>query len=170
MDNDNVVNILFGPPKEKADCHKMLSLFFENKGKHITCGGSSGLIAAQFLGVEVIASLQYEDNDIPPIVFIEGIDLATEGIITMKRVLEYIEDYNKRKLLVDKWHKQRDGASLLTQVIVEATTINFFIGQALNPAHQLSSSQINFDIKMNTIKGMLLYLNKMGKNVSVQYF
>ena len=170
MCDDRTINILFGPPKVKSDCNKMISLFFENRGLHITCGGSSGLIVAKFLGVEVKASLNYEDNDIPPILLIKGIDLATEGIITMQRVLVYIEDYQNEKKLVNKWRKQKDGASLLTQIIIEATNINFFIGQVINPAHQFPSSQISFDIKMNTFNKLLSHLNQMKKKISVKYF
>ena len=33
------MNILFGPPKNRDDCDRMMSLFFSKEGKHIICGG-----------------------------------------------------------------------------------------------------------------------------------
>ena len=83
------MNILFGPPSNRDDANRMMSLFFSKEGKHIVCGGTTSSIAAKFLGKPVQASLNFERSDVPPIAYIEGVDLVTEGVITMTRVIEY---------------------------------------------------------------------------------
>jgi hypothetical protein len=52
----------------------------------------------------------------------------------------------------------------------EATDINFFVGRAINPAHQNPDLPINFNIKMNLVKDLSSCLSKMGKRVKVIYF
>ncbi|MBQ2472220.1 MAG: SpoIIE family protein phosphatase, partial [Acholeplasmatales bacterium] len=70
------VNILFGPPRNRDDNERMMSLFFSKEGKHIICGGTTSSIAARYLGKEVKASLSFERSDVPPIAEIEGVDLV----------------------------------------------------------------------------------------------
>ena len=84
------VNILFGPPRNRDDCNRMMSLFFSKEGKHIVCGGTTSTIAAKYLGKPLVPSLDFESGDIPPTAEIEGVDLVTEGVITVNKVLEYI--------------------------------------------------------------------------------
>ena len=86
------MNILFGPPSNRDDCNRMMSLFFSKEGKHIVCGGTTSSIAAKYLGKPIKASLNFVKSDIPPIAEIEGVDLVTEGVITINRVVEYAKD------------------------------------------------------------------------------
>ena len=66
---------------------------------------------------------------------------------------------------------QRDGASLICRLLFEeATDINFFVGRAVNPAHQNPDLPINFNIKMNLVKKLTDALFKMGKKIKVSYF
>ncbi|MCM1358684.1 MAG: serine/threonine-protein phosphatase, partial [Prevotella sp.] len=93
------MNILFGPPSNRDDCGRMMSLFFSKAGKHIICGGTTASIAGKWLGKPVKASLKFERSDVPPTAEIEGVDLVTEGVITVSKVLEYAIDYvNENKL------------------------------------------------------------------------
>ena len=52
----------------------------------------------------------------------------------------------------------------------DATDINFFVGKAVNPAHQNSNLPINFTIKMQLVKELAECLEKMGKKIKVSYF
>ena len=52
----------------------------------------------------------------------------------------------------------------------EATDINFFVGRAVNPAHQNPDLPINFNIKMNLVEELCKCLKSMGKRVKVSYF
>lgn len=165
------MNILFGPPSNRDDADRMMSLFFSKNGKHIICGGTTSSIAAKYLRKPLKASLNFEQSDIPPIAELEGADLVTEGVITVNRVLEYAKDYLEDNTRYEEWGFNRDGASLISRLLFEeATDINFYVGRAINPAHQNPDLPINFSIKMNLVEELSKCLKKMGKRIKVSYF
>ena len=165
------MNILFGPPSNRDDADRMMSLFFSKNGKHIICGGTTSSIAAKYLRKPLKASLNFEQSDIPPIAELEGADLVTEGVITVNRVLEYAKDYLEDNTRYEEWGFNRDGASLISRLLFEeATDINFYVGRAINPAHQNPDLPINFSIKMNLVEELSECLKKMGKRIKVSYF
>lgn len=165
------MNMLFGPPFNRDDCDRMMSLFFSKEGKHIICGGTTSTIAAKYLHKPLKASLNFEKSDVPPIAEIEGVDLVTEGVITVNKVLEYARDYLSENLLHEEWSMKRDGASLICRLLFEeATDINFYVGRAVNPAHQNPDLPINFNIKMNLVQELSQCLRQMGKRIKVSYF
>lgn len=165
------MNMLFGPPANRDDCERMMSLFFSKEGKHIICGGTTSSIAAKYLGKKLQASLDFGDSDIPPIAKIDGVDLVTEGVITVNRVLEYAKDYLDKNEKYEHWNFKRDGASLICQLLFEeATDINFYVGRAVNPAHQNPDLPITFNIKMNLVEELSKCLRQMGKRIKVSYF
>lgn len=165
------VNLLFGPPSNRDDCNRMMSLFFSKGGKHIVCGGTTSKIAANYLGKELVPHLDFIDKEVPPTAEIEGVDLVTEGVITINKVLSYAKDYLKSNESYQHWAFKRDGASLICRLLFEeATDINFFVGRAINPAHQNPDLPINFSIKMNLVKELSKCLKLMGKRIKVSYF
>lgn len=165
------MNLLFGPPRDRDDCNRMMSLFFSKEGKHIVCGGTTSSIAAKYLGKPVKASLSFVRSDVPPTAEIEGVDLVTEGVITINKVVEYAHDALGDNTLYEKWSYGQDGASLICRMLFEeATDINFFVGRAVNPAHQNPDLPINFNIKMNLVEDLSACLKKMGKRIKVSYF
>ncbi len=165
------VNLMIGPPANREDNEKMLSLFFGKDGKHIVCGGTTSKIAAEYLNKPLHVSMDYEDDDIPAIGSIEGVDLVTEGVITINRVLEYAKDYLKDNESYSQWCYKRDGASLIARMLFEeATDINFFVGRAVNPAHQNPNLPITFSIKMQLVRELSDCLQQMGKSIRVSYF
>ena len=165
------MNILFGPPSNRDDCNRMMSLFFSKEGKHIICGGTTSSIAAKYLGKPVKASLNFVRSDVPPIAEIEGVDLVTEGVITVNKVVEYAKDAIGENKLYEKWGFGHDGASMICRLLFEeATDINFYVGRAVNPAHQNPDLPINFNIKMNLVEELSACLRKMGKRIKVSYF
>ena len=165
------MNMLFGPPSNRDDADRMMSLFFSKEGKHIICGGTTSSIAAKFLRKPLKASLNFEQSDVPPIAELEGVDLVTEGVITVNRVLEYAKDYLGENEMYEHWNYKRDGASLICQLLFEeATDINFYVGRAINPAHQNPDLPINFNIKMNLVEELSKSLKQMGKRIKVSYF
>jgi hypothetical protein len=165
------VNMLFGPPRNRADCNRMMSLFFAKEGKHLICGGTTSSIAAKYLGKPIKASLNYVRSDVPPIAELEGVDLVTEGVITINKVIEYASDVLGKNEKYDEWGYKRDGASLICRMLFEeATDINFYVGRAVNPAHQNPDLPITFNIKMNLVKELTESLTKMGKRINVSYF
>lgn len=165
------VNLMIGPPANPNDVTKMMSLFFSKQGKHIVCGGTTSTLAAEFLGKEVIPSLKYLDPEIPPTAEIEGVDLVTEGVITINKVLTYAQSYLTDNECFNEWSVKQDGASQISRILFEeATDINFYVGRAVNPAHQNPNLPINFSIKMRLVEELSECLKKMGKQIKVSYF
>ena len=165
------MNMLFGPPSNRDDCNRMMNLFFSKEGKHIVCGGTTSSIAAKYLNKPLVPTLSFERSDVPPIAEIEGVDLVTEGVITVNKVVEYAKDYLESNAMYEEWSMHRDGASLIARLLFEeATDINFYVGRAVNPAHQNPDLPINFNIKMNLVEELSACLKKMGKRIKVSYF
>ena len=148
-----------------------MSLFFSKEGKHIVCGGTTSTLASEFLHKPMVADLNYLDPEIPPIAKIEGVDLVTEGVITISKVLEYAKNFLEDNSSYSQWGYKRDGASLIARMLFEeATDINFFVGRAINPAHQNPNLPINFNIKMRLVEELSECLKQMGKRIKVSYF
>ncbi len=165
------MNLLFGPPSNRDDNDRMMSLFFSKEGKHIVCGGTTSTIAAKYLHKPLKTTLKFEASDVPPIAEIEGVDLVTEGVITVNKVLEYAQDYLQDNESYEQWAFKNDGASQISRLLFEeATDINFYVGRAINPAHQNPDLPITFSIKMNLVKDLSECLKKMGKRIKVSYF
>lgn len=166
-----VLNMLFGPPKNRDDTDRMLSLFFSKSGKHVVCGGTTASLVANFLGKRMQTIIPLERSDIPPTAEIEGVDLVTEGVITVNRVIENARDYLGENLAYEQWGFKKDGASQLSRLLFEeATDVNIFVGLAMNPAHYNPDTPINFNVKLHMMKELAEYLQKMGKQAKIIYF
>ena len=165
------INLMIGPPSDRNDCDKMVSLFLSKGGKHIVCGGTTSTIVAKYLDKPIIPNINYFDPEIPPTATIEGIDLVTEGVITINRVHEYAKSYLANNESYKQWNYKQDGAALISRMLFEeATDINFYVGKAVNPAHQNPNLPINFNIKMQLVNELSESLQKMGKKIKVNYF
>ena len=166
-----VVNLMFGPPRDPKDLNKMMALFFAKQGKHIVSGGTTSSLTANYLGKKMETSIDYLDPEVPPTARIEGVDLVTEGVLTIHKALEYAKDYAGENKQYQKWHHGRDGASQIAQMLLEeATDINFYVGRAVNPAHQNPNLPIGFNIKMQLAEDLAGLLQSIGKTVHVSYF
>ena len=86
-------------------------------------------------------------------------------------MVEYAKDYLDENKFYEAWSMQRDGASQISRLLFEeATDINFYVGRAINPAHQNPDLPINFNIKMNLVEELSKCLREMGKRIKVSYF
>ena len=151
------IYLMLGPPADPNDLAQMQNRFFGEEGKHIVCGGTTSQLAAEYLGQTVEPVLDYVDPDIPPIAKIKGVDLVTEGVITMSRVLSYAQNYVDNNEQYKEWGYKKDGASRIARMLFEqATDIRFYVGRAVNPAHQNPDLPINFNIKMRLVEELSL--------------
>ena len=165
------VNLLFGPASNREDDEKVMKLFFSKSGAHIVSGGTTSTIVSRYLGADIEVDMSTLDREIPPIAKINGVDLVTEGVITLNKVLDYAKNYEESNSEYFNWSFKQDGASQITRYLFEeATDINFFVGCAINPAHQGEDIHINFKFKMQIIEELSKRLKQMGKNIKVSYF
>lgn len=163
------VNLMVGPPLDKSQDDFYVERFLHGCDRRIVCGGTSSQIVARHLGKEVSTSLDFFDPEIPPIGYIDGIDLTTEGVITLRRLCELSFDYLSPSDLKSKeFTKAKDGAGMLAQMLFEeATSVTFFVGQSVNVAHQ--GLPIDTTMKLKLVETLSKNLVAMGKTVTVNY-
>jgi hypothetical protein len=168
--NSLKVNVMIGPPINKALDKFVIERFISEHGKKIVCGGTTSEIVGRETGKEVNTDFNYIDRNLPPTARIEGIDLTTEGVLTMSKALEYVKDYSISEKKLPNLNKE-DGASKLTKLLVEESTeVHFIVGRAINPAHQNPDFPIGLGMKLKLVEDMEKYLKILGKKVEVEYY
>ncbi len=162
-----------GPPKNKDDDPKMVRDFMTSSGKKLICGGSSANIVARVLNRSIETSLDYVDPLIPPIATIQGIDLVTEGVLTLSRTVEILQEYldHETDSFYFKKLDEKNGAAMLAKILLEeCTTLNLFIGTAINPAHQNPGLPSDLSIKLKLIDKLCGLMERLGKRVTKKYY
>jgi hypothetical protein len=162
------VSILVGPPVDASKDDYYIEEFLKAGEKKVVCGGTSGQIVARRLKKELRTSFAFYDKEVPPIGFIDGVDLVTEGVLTLRKLLAMSEKYISESDLTPKYFTKKDGASLLANLLFEeASDIIFFVGQSINAAHQ--GLPIDITMKLKLVESLSENLKKMGKNVLLNY-
>ncbi len=168
-----VVNLFTGPPKSKEDDEKLMYDFMHMEGRKVVSGGTSSNIAARVLHREIITTVDRNNPDVPPMSSIEGLDLVTEGVLTMGRSLKLLKQYENDEFDVEFFDEldANNGASRLAKMIIEeCTELNLFVGTAINEAHQESDLTFDLSLRMNLVEQVKHVVEKMGKKVNVKYY
>ena len=160
------VNVLLGPPRDAGDDNKILRLFFAKEGAHVVCGGTTAKTVGRFLDKPVLPVEGSGSDAVPVMAQIEGVDLVTEGVLTLQRTIDLMEkalsDGGYLSLLSDS----KDGAACLAQLLIEqATDVTFYYGQAGNPGNE--GSDIDFETKTKLLSRLKELLESAGKKVRV---
>jgi hypothetical protein len=167
------VNVMIGPPSERGLDNFVVSKFFESEGMKVACGGTTSQIVSRVLGRKIVTSLNYVNPAVPPTAEIEGIDLTCEGILTMSKALDYVKRYiNSRDTSCELFDIDRqDGATRLARILLEeGTGVHFYVGRAINPAHQNPEFPLNLGLKLKLVEDMCECLKALGKQISIEYF
>lgn len=168
-----VVNIFTGPPEKKEDDERIMRDFMHSPGKKVVCGGTTANIAARILGKEIITVVDHTDPDVPPAAALEGIDLVTEGVLTLGKTLKLLKQYASDDFDADFFDEldADNGASRLAKMIIEeCTDVNLFVGKAVNAVHRDSSLSFDLSIRMNLIDQMAETLKALDRQVTVTYY
>ena len=163
------VNMMVGPPSSPESDSLVVQEFMAHDGKRVVCGGTSSQVVARELKTQVTTSFDYIDKDVPPIGYIDGIDLTCEGVLTLKRLLIYAEKYISVSDPDIKLFKSKDGASLLANLLlVEASRVNLFVGRGVNLAHE--GLGIDNKTKLDAVVRLLNILKALNKTVEIKYY
>ncbi|MDI3480449.1 MAG: hypothetical protein PWQ97_104 [Tepidanaerobacteraceae bacterium] len=168
----HMVTVFAGPPQNMADDEKVVKILMDNPGKKVVCGGTAAGIVSRALKRELITSTEFIDPDIPPIASIQGIDLVTEGVLTLARTRQILQQYAFPRAGFTELRQlqKKDGASRLAKILLDATDICFLLGRAVNPAHQNPDFPGELSIKLNIVRDIISILEKLGKKINVLYF
>lgn len=179
-------NILFGLPLSPNYDLKVIDFFLSLSGFHIVCGGTTAQVIAKKMGKPLNVSLLYYDKDVPPMGYIEGIDLVTEGVITMAKVLEYVKDYWKENELESNKESSKSSARN-EEVPFEPEAVMFSSKNSARNEEEVPKSgaskivdfiiykaqTINFLVgssnekRCEIVDELCSYLKRLGKEVSV---
>ena len=168
-----IVNIFTGPPAKKEDDERLMHDFMHTEGKKVVAGGTSANIAARVLGKEIVTKVDTRNPDVPPMAVIDGIDLVTEGVLTLGRSLKLLKKYVRDEFDAEFFDEldADNGASRLAKLLIEeCTELNLFVGTAVNAAHK--ETELNFDLSMrqNLVEQLIRTAEEMGKTVKVSYY
>jgi hypothetical protein len=156
--------ICTGPPYEKEKDADLAARVKDFKGKVILSGGTTADIVARELNRGIVDELIFEDPDLPPESFIQGIDIVTEGILTLQKVNEILKTYNNSVRL------GKGPADKIVKLIMESDEIQFIVGTRINIAHQDPNLPVDLEIRRTVVKRIARLLEeKWLKKVSLEY-
>jgi hypothetical protein len=156
--------ICSGPPYDKEKDKQLASRVKDFKGKVILSGGTTADIVARELNRNIVDELIFDDPDLPPESFIQGIDIVTEGILTLQKVNEILKTFNNSVRL------GKGPADKIVKLIMESDEIQFIVGTRINIAHQDPNLPVDLEIRRTVVKRIARLLEeKWLKKVSLEY-
>lgn len=172
IDKKSVV-LFTGPPLKKEDDIEAVRELMKGQATKIVCGGTTANIVARVLHKKVEVSLKYTDTSLPPMGHIQGIDLVTEGVLTLSRAVTLLKQYEEGNLDEQFFMEldKNNGGSMIAKVIIEGCTdLKLLVGKAINEAHQNPGLPFDLSIRMNLMEQIKDVTEKMGKNVTIKYY
>ena len=144
--------VFTGPPFHMERDREHCQDFIHFNGQKVICGGTTANIVSRELRREI--TMKMATGELPGISTMEGVDLITEGILTLTRVLEYLENPPSKET--------RDAATRLTALFMENDCISFMVGGKMNLAYYDPEWPIELEIRKNIIR-------RIGKILEDQY-
>lgn len=161
-----LLTIMTGPPMDEQDDQKIVKRLLWGRGKKVISGGTTAQIFSRVTDRELHTTLDYFDPDVPPISKIQGVDLVTEGLLTLNKAVQYLKEYVYPDIPTAK-----DGASLLAKELLESDEITLLVGRAVNEAHQSLNLPFNLGVRTQVIKRLVTSLEEhLHKTVHVEWF
>jgi hypothetical protein len=153
-----------GPPYEEEKDKALGDAVREFKGRKIVSGATTGDIIARELGVEIRDGFEFTDDDLPPVSYMEGIDLYTEGILTLGKVASLLPGY------LGKVQKGKGPADQVIRMLLDSDEITFIIGTRVNVAHQDPNLPVELEIRRTVVKRIASVLeSEYLKRVIIRY-
>lgn len=160
-----VATILTGPPADRRVDGEIVEKFRRRPGLRAACGGTTAKIVARHMGGKPLdVDLSTMRPDVPPLARLEGVDLTTEGILTLTRTSDLLRSGTDKEGVKFR----TDGASSLLRMCLDVDHIHFIVGLGVNPAHQNPDFPRQLDMKLAVVNGIADELRKRGKEVSVE--
>ncbi len=174
--NAKPVHLMTGPAQDPSMDEEMVKGFMsgDDSTKRIVCGGTSATIVSRVLKKKLDVSMNYVDPDIPPIAYMDGIELVTEGVLTLNRVVQLLRRYAKNETVSEDFFLELDkqnGASMVAKMLIEdCTELHLYVGKAINSAYQNPGLPFDLGIRQNLVEQLKTVVEDMGKQVTVTYY
>jgi hypothetical protein len=161
------VAVLTGPPLDRANDETMVKALLDEKNSiKIVCGGTSAKIVERVTGGRLETSLEYVDPRIPPIAHLEGIDLVTEGVLTLNRCYELLRALQEGEELP----RSEDAATLLARHLSGAEEVLFLVGKSFNLAHANIEEIMQLAPRQYAVSRLVALLKRRSIETEVKYF
>lgn len=165
-----IVNIFTGPPKDMDDDVKLMKAFMDSEGKKVVCGGTTAKIAAKYLNTDILPN-DDGTHEVPPTSSISGLDLVTEGVLTLNKTVKMLREYASDDIDADFFIAldEPNGASRLSKLIIEdCTLLRLFVGTAVNSAQTHLVPEIS--VRKNIVEQLKEAVEAIEKNVEISYY
>ena len=168
----HIVNIFTGPPEKKEDDERLMKDFMAAGGKKIVCGGTSSQIAARYLN-QKMTNNNDGTRDVPPTANIRGLDLVTEGVLTMSHTFKLLRQFDEGDIdaeFFEALDADNGGARLARILLEECTELNFFVGKANNQANYDNNQLFDISVRRNLVVQIWDAMEHLGKQVNITYY
>ncbi len=157
--------IFSGPPQDPANDTMFTGLLKQFEGKKIICGATTGDMVAREWGEEIVDSKQRFDHDLPPVSHMNGVDLITEGILTLSKVSELLKKYT------NNFQPGKGPADEIVRYLLDSDEIHFLVGTNINTAHQDPTMPVELELRRTVVHRITRTLEeKFLKEVTMKFF
>lgn len=162
------VTVMTGPAPNSGDDERMVETLLHSSRTafKVVCGGTTAQIVSRVSGKSLETSIDYVDPRVPPVATIEGVDLVTEGILTLNLCYQLL----RSAIDGDEMPRQIDGATLLAKQLWNAEEVSFLVGRAVNPAHANLEQLVHLAPRAHIIDKIARLLRRRGISVEITYF
>ena len=161
------LRLLTGPPFHEESDAAFAELVRNFDGKTILCGGTTTKIVSRELHrpVEIDLKLLSQSGGLPPPSKMSGIDLITEGILTLTDVAQRIEQGDALATALPLASRK------MVELFRGSDEIELVVGTRVNEAHQDPSLPVDLEIRRNIVKHLKKVLEeKYRKRVRIKFF
>jgi hypothetical protein len=156
---------LIGPPRNPDDDQLIVKSLILSEGVKVICGGTTSQLVGRILKKEVLVNVEDMISDVvPPTGQMIGIDLVTEGAVTLYYTLQHLKA-NHQDL-----EKIKDGSGRLAKALLMADEIHFIVGLAINPVIHNPDFPVAFALKHQTVRDIADILERIGKKITVEHY
>ncbi|MCC8035601.1 MAG: hypothetical protein LIO77_06695 [Rikenellaceae bacterium] len=153
-----------GPPVEERSDAVLAKIIDQFDGRKVICGGTTSNIVSRELGRPVRVNIGNDGSGLPPSSHMEGVDLVTEGVLTLGRVKHLLETGGENPIA------ENSPAGDIARMMVQSDDIEFVVGTGMNPVHNDPSLPIELVLRRNIIGEIARILeSKYKKVISLNY-
>ncbi len=146
--------LITGPPFYKVKDPGIVNQIKEFKGEKAICGGTTAEIVARELGLTLTTTDGFRDATQPPKAEMEGFELVTEGLLTISKAQEILENYTAETSLGNT------PADDLVRLLLNHDIIHVIVGTRINWAHMDPDQPVELEIRRVVAKRLINLLEK----------